>query len=154
MSEDYSPFVLQLSRSVESELLLKVFIPFIKYTRGINPNVENDYEEDLKHTPTKIFAQTVINNRNSLSLGSMYFILNSLNDDNLVEKSKVMNDFYYFIIDNFSPEIHEAAFLAEINELLNKYRNKSAHISTISRDKAADCKFLVRKLLAKFLSSV
>jgi type III restriction enzyme len=154
MSDDYSPFVLQLSRSVESELLLKVFIPFIKYTRGINPNVENDYEEDLKHTPTKIFAQTIINNKNSLSLGSMYFILNNLKDNDLVEKSKVMNDFYYFIIDNFSPEIYEAGFLAEVNELLNKYRNKSAHISTISREKAMDCKFLVRKVLAKFLGMV
>jgi type III restriction enzyme len=154
LADDYCPYVLQLSRSVESELLLKVFVPFIKYTRGINPNVENDYEEDLKHTPTRIFAQTVISNKISLSLGSMYFILNSLNVDVLVEKSKVMNDFYFFVIDNFSPEIYSAVFLAEVNELLNKYRNKSAHIATISRDKAADCKFLVRKVLAKFINLI
>ncbi len=40
------------------------------------------------------------------------------------------------------------------NELLNKFRNKSAHISTISRDKASDCKFLVRKILTRFLNLV
>ncbi|MBN1618373.1 hypothetical protein JW887_03460 [Candidatus Dojkabacteria bacterium] len=135
-------------------LLLKVFVPFINYIRNINPNCDQDYEEDQNYPTTKPFAQAVINNRHSISLGSMYFILNSLNDGNLIERSRLMSDFHLFIIDNFSPYLYNSEFLAELNELLNKFRNKSAHISTISRDKASDCKFLVRKILARFLSLV
>jgi len=154
MSEDFSPYVLQLSRSVESELLLKVFSPFSNFTRGNNPNFENDYCEDLAHNSTKLFAQLVINNKTSYTLGSMNHILTCLSDDYLVERSKIMNDFYYFIIDNYSSDMFKEDLLSNLNELLNKYRNKSAHISIISRDKAADCKFLVRKILTKFLAMV
>ena len=154
MSEDFSPYVLQLSRSVESELLLKVFSPFSNFVRGNNPNVENDYREDLNHSSTKLFAQLVINNRNTYTLGSMNHILSSISDDYLVERSKIMNDFYYFLIDNYSGDLYKPDFLSDLNELLNKYRNRSAHISTVSREKAMDCKFLVRKILTKFLGMV
>jgi type III restriction enzyme len=153
-SEDYSPYVLQLSRSVESELLLKVFIPFINYTRNTNPNFEEDYREDQSHPTTKMFAQSVINNWHSITLGSMYFILNSLNDGVLLDRSRLMNDFHLYLVDNFSPDLYHTEFLSELTDLLNNYRNKSAHISTISRDKASDCKFLVRKLLTRFLNIV
>jgi len=153
-SEDFSPYVLQLSRSVESELLLKLFLPFITYTRSINPNCEIEYEEDQNHPSTRSFAQSVILNRDSISLGTMCFILKSLNDGSLIERSRLMTDFHLFVIDNFSPDLYNQAFISELDELLNKYRNKSAHISTISRDKAADCKYLVRKILARFLNLV
>ncbi|MBP7507789.1 MAG: DEAD/DEAH box helicase family protein [Prolixibacteraceae bacterium] len=153
-SEDYSPYVLQLSRSVESELLFKAFVPFINYIRNINPNCDKDYEEDQNHPATRLFAQAVINNRHSISLGSMYFILNNLNDGTLLERSRLISDFHLYVIDNFSPDLYNTEFLAELNELLNKFRNKSAHISTISRDKASDCKFLVRKILARFLNLI
>jgi len=153
-SEDYSPYVLQLSRSVESELLFKVFVPFINYIRNINPNCDKDYEEDQNHPTTRLFAQAVINNRHSISLGSMYFILNNLSEGTMLERSRLMSDFHLYVIDNFSPDLYNTEFMIELNELLNKFRNKSAHISTISRDKASDCKFLVRKILARFLNLV
>lgn len=153
-SDDFSPYVLQLSRSVESELLLKVFLPFIKYTRGTNPNLNDAYYEDANHPDTKLFAQMVINNRSSISLGNMYFILNNLNDPGLTERSTIMEDFHHFIIDNFSSDLYNLDFLKDLSELLNKYRNKSAHISTIPQERASDCKFLVRKILARFLNVI
>lgn len=154
MAEDFSPYVLQLSRSVESELLLKIFIPFVNYIRSVFPNTEERYQEDLSYDSTKIFANMVVNKRASISLGSMSKILESLKDGYLVDRSNLTNDFFVFIVDNFSPEIYQEDFLKDLNELLHKYRNKSAHISVISRDKAMECKFLVRKILARFLNEV
>jgi type III restriction enzyme len=154
MAEDFSPYVLQLSRAVESELLLKVFIPFVNYIRTTIPNVEERYQNDLNYSTTKIFANMVVNNNSSISLGNMDKILESLNDGYLVDRSTLTNDFFVFIVDNFSPEIYQNDFLKEVKELLHKYRNKSAHISIISIDKAMDCKFLVRKILTKFLSFI
>jgi len=154
MADDFSPYVLQLSRSVESELLLKVFKQFTLFVRGNNPNLERDYADDLLFNSTKVFALLVTKNLTSYTLGNMFHILTLLSDENLVSKSRIMNDFHAFIVDNYSVDIFGNDFLMDLNELLVKYRNKSAHISTISKDRATDCKFLVRQILRKFLNFV
>ncbi len=152
MSDDFSPYVLQLSRAVESELLQKLFIPFTNYIRAQNPRPDEVYQDDLYNQQTSLFTKMVVRNKTTYTLGNMLFILTSLTDDYLVERSLILNDFHLFIIDNYSKDLYSKEFLDDMNELLNKFRNKSAHTEVISRDKAAECKFVVRKVLARLLS--
>jgi len=151
MSKDFSPYVLQLSRAVESELLLKLFIPFTNYIRAENPYPDKVYADDLVNKQTSIFAKMVANNRTTYTLGNMYYILDSLTDNYLLVKSRITSDFYAFINENFSKDIYGIEFLADLNELLMKFRNKSAHTEIITRQKSADCKYIIRKVLTYFL---
>nr|NQU88943.1 DEAD/DEAH box helicase family protein [Bacteroidota bacterium] len=153
-SEDFSPYILQMSRAVESELLLKLFIPFTNFIRSENPHTSITYEYDLQNKRTSLFANMVINNRTTYTLGNMCHILASVSDDYLNERSELTKDFYNFINENYSSELYAPDFIAELSELSKKYRNKSAHTILLSRVKASDCKFLVRKILTKFLNVV
>ncbi len=153
-SGDFSPYILQMSRAVESELLLKLFIPFTNFIRAENPYVKDTYEYDLQNKKTSLFANMVINNRTTFTLGNMCHILSGLNDGFLRERSEIMKDFTGFVDENYSSGVYAKEFLNDLTELLKKYRNKSAHTTLLSREKASDCKHLVRKILARFLNEV
>lgn len=153
-SEDFSPYILQMSRAVESELLLKLFVPFTNFIRAENPYVKDTYEYDLTNKKTSLFANMVINNRTTFTLGNMCHILSSLNDDFLTERSEITKDFINFIDENYTAELYSNDFINDLSELLIKYRNKSAHTTLLSRDKATDCKHLVRKILTRFLNEI
>lgn len=153
-SDDFSPFILQMSRAVESELLLKLFQPFTNFIRSENLHTEVTYEYDMQNSKTSLFANMVVNNRTTYTLGNMCHILASLSDNFLLERSEITKDFREFIDENFSPDLYHKDFIANLLELSKKYRNKSAHTTLMSRVKAADCKFLVRKILTEFLSEV
>ena len=153
-SEDYSPYILQMSRAVESELLLKLFKPFTNFIRSENPHTDITYEYDMQNSKTSMFASMVVNNRTTYTLGNMCHILSSLSDRFLLERSEVIKDFYEFVNENYSPDLYSREFISELFELSKKYRNKSAHTSLLSREKASDCKYLVRKILTRFLDVV
>ena len=91
-SEDFSPYILQMSRAVESELLLKLFKPFTNFIRAENPHTEITYEYDMQNSKTSMFANMVVNHRTSYTLGSMCHILTSLSDSFLRERSEVIKD--------------------------------------------------------------
>lgn len=152
-AEDFSPYILQMSRAVESELLLKLFIPFTNFIRAENPNIELKYEYDSQNKKTSLFSNMIINNRTTYTLGNMCHILQCISDDYLLERSELTKDFSDFINENYSSDIISDDFISDLMELSKKYRNKSAHVSVFPRDKVGDCKFLVRKILNNFLES-
>ena len=49
-------------------------------------------------------------------------------------------------------KVYSTEFLKDVNELLRRFRNKSAHVYSISIDQARECKFLVREMLINFLA--
>ncbi len=153
-SDDFSPYILQMSRAVESEVLLKLFKPFTNFIRAENPHTDITYEYDMQNSKTSMFASMVVNNRTTYTLGNMCHILSSLSDRFLLERSEVIKDFYEFINENYSPDLYSREFISELVELSKKYRNKSAHTTLLSREKATDCKYLVRKILTRFLDVV
>ncbi len=147
---DYSPFVLQLSRSVESELLLKVFLPFHNFIREQHPNIQHAYSDDFHIKEMKQFAEQLVKNNQHYTLGTMQHLLRQTNQQ--FEDSLLAQDFYEFINEKFDLELIKKDFLNDISELQKKYRNKSAHVDTLSKDQATNCKYLVRKILTQFLS--
>lgn len=154
MVDDFSPVVLQMSRAVESELQLKIFKPFTNYIRSENPNIVATYGDDFRNSEMKQFAEMVQYNRTSYTLGQMHFIMKITASKEIYENSLLAQDFHDYIIENFSPDLCKKEFLDDVSELQKKYRNKSAHVNTLSKDQSMDCKFLVRKILTKFLGLV
>lgn len=153
-AEDFSPYILQISRAVESEMLLKLFWPFTNFIRSENTRPENKYQFDLQNPKTSLFANMIIKNRNTYTLGNMCHILSCISDDYLLQRSELIKDFKFYIDESFDSMVYSRDFIADLNELSRRYRNKSAHITLLSKDKAADCKILVRNILTKFLSKI
>ncbi|MFD2100122.1 BPTD_3080 family restriction endonuclease [Flagellimonas iocasae] len=151
-SQDFSPFVLQCSRSVENELLTKVFAPFIEYVHERDPNVEETYSQDLASNRYGLLAKLVVKQSKTFTLGNMKFALRELNQKHNIDKSAFLIDFDRYTKEQFSEDIYEPSILDDLDRLQKDFRNKSAHTGTIDKDRANDCKFLVRKILAKFLN--
>lgn len=154
MVDDFSPVVLQMSRAVESELQLKIFKPFTNYIRSENPNISTTYSDDFRNPDMKLFAEMLLNNRTSYTLGQMHFILKTTGTKEAYENSTLAQDFHDYLIENFDAGLSKKEFLDDVNELQRKYRNKSAHVNVLTKEQTQDCKFLVRKILTKFLGMV
>lgn len=154
MVDDFSPVVLQMSRAVESELQLKIFKQFTNFIRTEHPNIASTYADDFRSQDLKLFAEMILNNRTSYTLGQMHFILKITGTKEAYENSLLAQDFHDYLIENFDAGLSKKEFLDDIFELQKKYRNKSAHVNVLSKEQAQDCKFLVRKILTKFLGMV
>jgi type III restriction enzyme len=154
MVDDFSPVVLQMSRAVESELQLKIFKQFTNYIRSTNPNIATTYSDDFRNKDMQQFTDMLLNNRTSYTLGQMHFILKTTGSKEAYENSTLAQDFHDYLIENFNPGLSKKEFLDDVFELQKKYRNKSAHVNVLSKEQAQDCKFLVRKILTKFLGMV
>lgn len=154
MVDDFSPVVLQMSRAVESELQLKIFKQFTNYIRSTNPNIATTYSADFRNKDMQLIADMLLNNRTSYTLGQMHFILKTTGTKEAYENSTLAQDFHDYLIENFDPGLSKKEFLDDVFELQKKYRNKSAHVNVLSKEQAQDCKFLVRKILTKFLGMV
>ena len=154
MVDDFSPVVLQMSRAVESELQLKIFKPFNNYIREENPNIASTYSDDFRNQDMKQFAEMIQYNRTSYTLGQMQFVLKITGSKEAYESSILAQDFHDYLIENFDAGLSKKEFLDDVFELQKKYRNKSAHVNVLSKEQAQDCKFLVRKILTKFLGMV
>lgn len=151
MVDDFSPVVLQMSRAVESELQLKIFKQFTNFIRTEHPNIYTAYSDDFRNQDLKLFADMILNNRTSYTLGQMHFILKVTGTKEAYESSELAQDFHDYLIENFDAGLSKKEFLDDVFELQKKYRNKSAHVNVLSKEQAQDCKFLVRKILTKFL---
>jgi type III restriction enzyme len=154
MGEDYSPFVMQISRAVESELLFKVFIPFTNFIRTEHPNISTTYSYDFNNRDTEFFVKRLDRNETSYTLGNMQHILKKTGEKPSRDRSTLIKDFYAYLEENFDKGVTEADFLNDVEELIKKFRNKSAHVDKLTKEQAQDCKYLVRKILVKFLGLV
>lgn len=144
--DDYSPFVIQVSRAIENELKEKLFVPFSNYQNSLPGRLVDAYEEDLKHKNTEPFAKMLIHNNTNYTIGFMYRILRMTSGD-LVDKSFIIQDFYNYILDEYDLGVTRDLFLIRLQRLKDEFRNKSAHTSKMDADQAMECRILVRDLL-------
>ncbi len=151
---DYAPFVVQYCRTLENEILKKLFEAYhIIGLAGVNK-----YElikNDLDNQKTGKFAQMVKRNKVTYTLGDMNFIMALLKQGgNTLNESPLLQHFRAFTISYFDEKIVEAEFLKDVNKLTNDFRNKAAHPYSISINLAKECQNLLRKSLNVFLESV
>lgn len=151
---DYAPFVVQYCRTLENEILKKLFEAY--HTNGLT-GIERDelVKVDLTNNKTGKFAQMVKRNKATYTLGDMNFIMALLkHGGNTLSESPLLQHFRFFTISYFDEKIVEADFLNDVNKLTNDFRNKAAHPYSISVELAKECQSLLRKSLNVFLESV
>lgn len=151
---DFAPFVVQYCRTLENEILKKLFEAY--HCIGL---LEIDRDElvkgDLENQKTGKFAGMVMRNKITYTLGDMNFIMSLLKQGgNTLADSALLQHFRAFVIGYFDERIIESGFLNDVNKLTNDFRNKAAHPYSISADIAKECQVLLRKSLNLFLESV
>lgn len=151
---DYAPFVVQYCRTLENEILKKLFEAY--HSIGLaGVNKDELVKDDLDNQKTGKFAQMVKRNKVTYTLGDMNFIMALLKQGgNTLNESPLLQHFRAFTISYFDEKIVEAEFLEDVNKLTNDFRNKAAHPYSISIDLAKECQSLLRKSLNVFLESV
>lgn len=151
---DFAPFVVQYCRTLENEILKKLFEAY--HGKGLTSvDIDALVKEDLENQKTSKFAQMVKRNKVTYTLGDMNFIMALLKQGgNTLNESPLLQHFRAFTISYFDEKIVEAEFLKDVNKLTNDFRNKAAHPYSISVDLAKECQSLLRKSLNVFLESV
>lgn len=151
---DYAPFIVQYCRTLENEILKKLFEAY--HSIGlVGINKDELIEDELENQKTSKFAQMVKRNKANYTLGEMNFIMALLkHGGNNLNKSPLLQHFRAFAISYFDEKIVEAEFLQDVNKLTNGFRNKAAHPYSISIDLAKECQSLLRKSLNVFLESL
>ena len=75
------------------------------------------------------------------------------NGDTL-NKSRLLQHFKEFTLQYFQEQIVEEEFLSDLYTIVDKFRNKAAHIYSIDIDLAKSCKEVLRKNINIFLGSL
>ena len=161
---DYSPVILELCRAIENEFLLKVFK---KYTLGLIDRKGRNLDRflsgdrlssDLK-SKTGQFVKTVSRaartHNPEFTLGQMNTILSMVNDTSIVRQSPLMNDFMTYLQSNTeASRLLDPDYIRKVNDIVNKYRNPSAHPQLMSLEKANECREIMPDRLDYLLECV
>ncbi len=147
---DYSPVILELCRAIENEFLLKIFK---KYTlecirrkgNGLNSFLSTDRSNPNLTSKTGQFVKAISKatrtGRPEYTLGQMNAILSMMNDDQIVRESPLLQDFECYLNDNTeATKLLDSVYIQKINDIVNNYRNPSAHPEFMSIQKANECK--------------
>jgi hypothetical protein len=149
---DYSPFILQYCRTLENEILKKLFEAYHDNIKASEVNKEEMIVDDLGNDKTGKFAEMVKKDKKYYTLGDMNFIMSLLKEDgNTLKSSKLLQHFRHFALQYFEKRIFEKQFLADVNTITTQYRNKAAHLSVLDLATAKNCQELLRKCLNEFL---
>ncbi|MED4697080.1 hypothetical protein [Peribacillus frigoritolerans] len=143
---DYSPVILELCKAIENEFLLKVFK---KYTLELlirqGRNIHRFLVVDSGNNNTRIFAKAVKKavrtNKPEYTLGQMNTILSLLNQIDVVNASPLLQDFDAYISREYdSGNLLDTAYIDKVSQIVNDYRNPSAHPEYMAFEKAQECK--------------
>tara|TARA_X000000368_G_scaffold214097_1_gene169128 strand:- start:2782 stop:5055 length:2274 start_codon:yes stop_codon:yes gene_type:complete len=149
--DDYSPYVLYYCRVLELELFRKIFYQFGVFLKEKNKeinelfnydkeNLSNRTIKDIEDGMMRSFKNKLINNDSKYSLGEMRLILDLLPDSESQKTSrrfkalKVLQELEAFINSQVGSIPKE--LIKEIKEIIDKYRNPSAHVGEINKDNA------------------
>jgi hypothetical protein len=144
---DFSPVILQLSRSLENEMLKKLFVEFTLYIIVTQDDLDDFLKEDLFIEQTKVFAKYLLRYRGVprekiiYSLGEMKFILELTSGKNTIRKSPLLQAFKEYINHNFTDEyLISSDYLTRLKNIVDQYRNKCAHPNKLEQVAALECK--------------
>lgn len=149
-SADYSPVILELCRAIENEFLLKIFR---KYTldlisrqgRNLSGFLFTDKSDSNLATKTSQFVKAITKasktNKPEYTLGQMNTILSLLKNDLVVDASPLLQDFKGYLETHTEvSSLLDPGYIQKINDIVNKYRNPSAHPDFMSIQKANECR--------------
>lgn len=155
---DFSPVILQYCKSIENELLKKLFIKFTLYLINKFKDLDTFLKDDLvkiinnKENQTFYFANSIQKAKGKdeidikYTFGQMQHILSLTKSEEIVSRSPLYKEFLTYIQKYYNAQIFLANdFLKEIKEINDNYRNKCAHPYKLDIDKAKYCKERIPK---------
>ena len=147
---DYSPVILELCRAIENEFLLKVFKKYTLYLidregRNLDRFLSVDRASHDLRAKTGQFVKAVSKaartRKPEFTLGQMNAILSMTKDVMLVNQSRLLRDFLSYLNQNAEANrLLDPGYIQKINDIVNKYRNPSAHPQLMSLEKANECR--------------
>ncbi len=154
---DYSPFIIQYCRSLENEILKKLFeayhsVGLIDTNKSELVKVDLEKEKNGSDKRTARFAKKVLKDDSQYELGTMSFIMGLIEDGgNTLSKSPLLQNFRSFTLTYFEDKVLQKDFLDNIKNITENYRNKSAHPYILTLETAKECQKLIRHILIEFL---
>ena len=160
---DYSPVVLELCRAIENEFLLKVFKKYTmdligrkRTNESLNRFLSTDRSDRELNKKTGQFVKAITKAFNTrkpeYTLGQMNTILSLTKERDTLNASPLLKDFIEFLKENTaSQSLLDSDYIRKINNLVNRYRNPSAHPEFISRERAEECKDIMPERLDYFM---
>jgi hypothetical protein len=159
-ADDFSPFVVQYCRSLENEILLKLFSAYHDDLRGRITDIPAFVAWDLaEETPKKQrkstrFAESVKKDYRKYTLGDMNWVMQLIRPGgSTLAASALLQDFRAFVLRYFEAQIAEKEFLDRVKEINNELRNKAAHPSLVPKEMADKCIKLVRMSLCELINA-
>ena len=147
---DYSPVILELCRAIENEFLLKIFRKYTldlvgrkgsKLDRFLATDRASFELKDKTGQFVKAVSKAAKTKKPEYTLGQMNTILSITGDSQIVAKSPLLKDFVDYLKDNTEVNnLLDSKYIKKINDIVNKYRNPSAHPEFMSLEKANECR--------------
>lgn len=151
---DYSPFIVQYSRALENEILIKLFQAYHKYLIASNINRIQLTIDDMESSNTKKFAKFVRSDIRTYTLGDMSFIMQLMKDGGkTIGSSKLLQDFKLFSNKYFEIHVFEKEFLEKVTLIVEKYRNKAAHPNILSNEIAQEFHIRIKECLSALMGN-
>ncbi len=141
---------MELCRAIENEFLLKIFREYTLDLVGRKgTNLDSFLATDrasfeLKDKTgqfVKAVSKAARTKKPEYTLGQMNTILSITGDSQIVAKSPLLKDFVDYLKDNTEVnDLLDSKYIKKINDIVNKYRNPSAHPEFMSLEKANECR--------------
>lgn len=161
---DYSPVIIELCRAIENEFLLKIFK---KYTLDLINRMGTNLDTFLCTDKTdkilskkmgifvKVVNSTFKTHKPEYTLGQMNTILSLLNQNWIVALSPLLQDFKaYLSRETKVDDLLSRSYMTNINDLVNDFRNPSAHPQYMELKKAKICKDIMPERLDYLMDCV
>ena len=161
---DYSPVILELCRAIENEFLLKIFK---RYTLDLIDRKNGKLEQFLMVDRVtgelisktgqfvKVVTKSSKTRKPEYTLGQMNTILSLANDSAVVQKSPLLKDFVDYLHANTEAKrLLDGKYIKKVNEIVNKYRNPSAHPEFMSIEIAQECRDIMPERLDYLMECV
>ena len=141
---------MELCRAIENEFLLKIFKRYTLDLIGRKKNKLDDFlavdraSFDLKRVTgqfVKAISKAAKTNKPEYTLGQMNTILSIISNSDIIRKSPLIKDFVDYLNKNTKVNnLLDSKYIKKVNEIVNKYRNPSAHPEFMSIEKANECR--------------
>lgn len=152
----YDAFILQHIRSIEFDILHRLFIPFIEIMNSTNEDLSSYLANDLVLQKTSKFARIVIKKSKKLTLGEMVFILNLIKKESgkTIQESELLKEFRKHVITLVDPELLTSGFLANLQFTISEYRNGAAHDRSYNKESANEYQKHAEEMIRLYLEAI
>lgn len=153
-AKDFSPFVLQYSRSIENELLRKVFLPFNDQIQTSSEERRDELIDVAMKNPNAVpFARHLSKGREDYTLGMMQKVMGFVKspDGNTLKAVPLLQEFRLFVLSRVDGQIFDKKPMRQLQDLVENYRNKAAHPYLLSSEDADSCKQIIQQILVVLL---